>query len=142
MDRLVALALATLILAAGCAIAAPVSRSSRDLHVDNGTTKAITVLVDGAIVSTVAASQSTTIPESSLPAGDWTVEARLPGGRRIFRGQIAPSAVSQTTDPNGGTTMTGSGQRADLSCGRLDVWVGIPMLGPYPGSGTPGDCDG
>lgn len=142
MGRLPALALATLVLAVGCAIAAPASRLSRDLHVDNGTTKAVTILVDGAVVGTVAATQSAIIPESSLPAGDWSVEARLPGGKRIFRSQVAPSAVSQTTDPNGGTTMTGSGQRADLSCGRLDVWVGIPMLGPYPGSGTPGDCDG
>lgn len=142
MNRLFVLASATLVLAAGCAIAAPASRSSLDLHVDNGTTKTITILVDGAIVSTVAATQSATIPQSSLPAGDWTVEARLPGGRHIFRGQIMPSAVSQTTDPSGGTRMTGSGQRADLSCGRLDIWVGIPMLGPAPGPGTPGDCDG
>ena len=35
----------------------------------------------------------------------------------------------------------GSGARVDLSCGRLDVWVGPPMHGPFPAPGRPGDCD-
>jgi hypothetical protein len=42
---------------------------------------------------------------------------------------------------NGVTSMSGAGARADLSCGRLDVWVGAPMLGPAPDGGVPGDCE-
>ena len=34
----------------------------------------------------------------------------------------------------------GDAVRVDLSCGRLDIWSGPPLLGPPPGPGTPGDC--
>lgn len=117
---------------AGCG-----SSSGRDLHVENGTTRPITVLVGGAVVGTVPAGGSASFPEGSLPNGVWSVEARLPGGKRLLASQIDKSAVSQTD-----TSASGSGARVDLSCGRLDVWVGVPMLGPAPGPGTPGDCDG
>ncbi len=33
------------------------------------------------------------------------------------------------------------GARVDLSCGRIDIWSGTPMMGPAPGPGVPGDCD-
>jgi hypothetical protein len=36
--------------------------------------------------------------------------------------------------------LKGDGNRVDLSCGRIDVWAGPPLLGPAPGPGTPGDC--
>jgi hypothetical protein len=34
----------------------------------------------------------------------------------------------------------GDANRVDLSCGRLDIWSGPPLLGPAPGPGSPGDC--
>lgn len=136
VKRLLAVATATIVLVAGCGGSAP-STVSLDLHIENGTTKAITVLVDGATVSTVGAGQSATVSEATLPAGAWSVEARLPGGKSVLKSLVDRSSVSQTA--NGAS---GSGSRVDLSCGRLDVWVGIPMVGPAPGPGTPGDCDG
>jgi hypothetical protein len=93
--------------------------------------------VDGVLVATVAAGQSETVAEGRLPAGVWSVEARLPGGRTVLRADVDKSRASQT-DNSG----SGSGARVDLSCGRLDIWVGVPMLGPAPGPGAPGDCDG
>ncbi len=140
MRRRLALALVACLVTAspvaGCGML-PSASSARDLHVENGTTKAMTVLVDGAVVATVAAGMSATVAEGSLPAGVWSVEARLPGGRTVLRGQVDKSRASQTDN-----TGSGSGARVDLSCGRLDIWVGVPMMGPAPGPGTPGDCDG
>ena len=145
MQRLLALLAATIALATGCGgapsspSASPVASTapSRDLHVENGTSKAVTILVDDVIVSTVAAGQTATIAESELPGGVWFVSATLPGGRTILAGQIDWSVLSQTA-----TSSSGWGSRVDLSCGRLDVRVGVPMIGPAPGPGTPGDCDG
>ena len=121
---------------AGCGLL-PSSPSVRDHHVENGTTRAIGVLVDGVAVATVAAGQSATVAEGSLPGGVWSVEARLPGGRTVLRSRVDKSRASQTD-----TSGSGSGARVDLSCGRLDIWVGVPMMGPAPGPGAPGDCDG
>jgi len=129
-------AAAVLVLVAGCSLL-PSASPARDLHVENGTTKTMTVLVDGATVAMVPAGQEATVAEGSLPGGAWSVEARLPGGRTVLHGQVDKSYASQTA-----TSGSGSGLRADLSCGRLDVWVGVPMMGPAPGPGTPGDCDG
>lgn len=136
---LIAMVVASLVAACGDAATATVPL---DLHVENGTTEAITVLVDGREVGTVGPGTSTTIPAANLPSGDWTVEARLPGGRTILEGPVAPSVVQRTTQPDGHFSGSGSGQRVDLSCGRLDIWVGLPMIGPAPGPGSPGDCDG
>ena len=121
---------------AGCGLL-PSASSVRDLHVENGTTKTITLLVDGATVATVPAGQEATVAEGSLPGGVWSVEARLPGGKAVLEGEVDKGRVSQSDDSG-----SGSGLRADLSCGRVDVWVGVPMMGPAPGPGTPGDCDG
>lgn len=37
--------------------------------------------------------------------------------------------------------VTSPAVRVDLSCGRLDMWSGPPLLGPFPGPGTPSDCN-
>lgn len=121
----------------GCAVV----RAPVDLHVDNGTTQPITIVVNGSNVATVPPGRSTAIPAAVLPAGDWLVEARLPGGLVVLQGAIVPNAVSSTTGTDGASEQSGSGQRVDLSCGRLDIWVGGPMLGPVPGPGIPGDCE-
>jgi len=53
---------------------------------------------------------------------------------------VHPGDVWATTGPNGEGREKGDGVRVDLSCGRLDVWSGPPMIGPAPGTGSPGDC--
>jgi hypothetical protein len=140
--RLSAVAAVLAVVIAACASASPASPGLLDLHIENGLTSAVTVVVDGAVVGVVPAGQSVTFPTGRLPGGGWTVEARLPGGTSVVSFPVTPGAVTRTTDPNGHTSASGVGERADLSCGRLDVWVGAPMLGPAPLPGSPGDCDG
>ncbi len=112
--------------------APPSATATRDLHVDNGTTKPITLVVDGVVAATVPAGLSETVALDALPAGTWSVESRLPGGKAIAQAQIDKARAG----------LLGFGLRTDLSCGRLDLWIAVPMLGPAPGPGTPGDCDG
>ena len=114
-----------------------------EIQVVNDTKLVVTIAVNGADLGVVPAHEAATIPSSVLPAKPWSVEARSPSGRVLLTFKVQPGAVTRTTDSNGATTMTGAGSRADLSCGRLDVTVGGPMLGPppQPNPAAPGDCD-
>ena len=114
-----------------------------EIQVVNDTKLAVTIGVNGADLGVVPAHEATTIPSSALPAKPWSVEARSPSGRVLLAFTVQPGEVTRTTTPDGVTTMTGAGSRADLSCGRLDVTVGGPMMGPVhaPNAGAPGDCD-
>ena len=114
-----------------------------EIQVVNDTKLVVTIAVNGADLGVVPAHEAATIPSSVLPAKPWSVEASSPSGRVLLTFTVQPGAVTRTTDSNGATTMTGAGSRADLSCGRLDVTVGGPMLGPPPQSNpaAPGDCD-
>lgn len=110
------------------------------LAVSNGTTLPITVVVNGTPRRTVAVGKVETIPASELPPYPWQAEARFPSGRAIATLTVRPGDVLRTSAPFGGTTYRGDGVRVDLSCGRLDMWSGPPLLGPAPGPGAPGDC--
>jgi len=76
-----------------------------------------------------------------LPRQPWLVEARTPTGRVLSSMTVRPGDVWETTMPDGSTQMKGDAVRVDLSCGRLDMWSGPPLLGPAPGPGKTGDCD-
>ncbi len=114
------------------------------LSISNATTLAITLMVNG---KTVLVAEPGTrlgpIEDQQLPGAPWHVEALTPSGRVLLSMDVAPGDVWQTEEgPNGGTAHRGAGARADLSCGRLDVWSGPPMSGPAPPSSfPPGDCD-
>jgi hypothetical protein len=41
----------------------------------------------------------------------------------------------------GKAIVSGSSMWADLSCGRIGVWVGTPAEEPSLGPGAPGDCE-
>jgi hypothetical protein len=82
----------------------------------------------------------TTIPAARLPAKPWTDLRTAVMGRKLIDGVVEPASVTPTTGPNGESSSVSAGGRIDLSCGRLDVNVGAPMLGPPPGPGVPGDC--
>jgi hypothetical protein len=116
------------------------SASQNPLEVSNGTTVPITVVVDGEVVAVVAPLTTASIPASELPPLPWTISARTPSGRELGTMGLAAGDVAQTTGPDGQSSMRGAGLRVDLSCGRLDIWVGPPMVGPMPGPGNPGDC--
>jgi hypothetical protein len=134
------------VVAVGCASLIPTPPGSpafdAEIHVANGTNLVITIAVNGHAVG-VAPSGETIIPPGALPAKPWAVEAQSPTGRVLLSFEVGPGQVTTTTSPDGVTTMTGGGNRADLSCGRLDVYVGVRPLGPPPpeNPGVPGDCD-
>jgi len=105
------------------------------VQVSNGTTLVVTLVVNDETVATVASGANETIPASRLPSAPWRVEARSPSGRVLVSMTVHLGDVTVTSDG-----LRGVGSRVDLSCGRLDIWSGSPMIGPAPGSGSPGDC--
>jgi hypothetical protein len=124
---------------AGCV--PQLSAENPGLGVDNGTTLPVTITVNGARIDTIAPKTQRSIGPATLPAMPWSVQALSPSGRVLLELQVVAGAVSATTNPDGGISIRGAGNRVDLSCGRLDVYAGPPMLGPMPGPGIPGDCE-
>ncbi len=129
-------------LVAGCA--SPGASQVYAIGVSNGTTLTVAIVVNGRTVRTLAPGSGTTadgIPASELGPLPWSVEARSPSGRLLTTMTVHDGDVFATAMPGGGGTSRGDGARVDLSCGRLDIWVGPPLLGPVPGTGSPGDCE-
>ena len=135
-----------LIFAVGCAAPAATSTGSASLtaatplSLDNGTDLTLTVAVNGRPAAVSPAHSGHQAIERGLPPMPWRVELLSPSGRVVLALDVEASMVTSTTRPDGHTSMTGAAARADLSCGRLDVWVGPPLAGPPPGPGDPGDC--
>lgn len=124
-------------LAIGCGGIAP----DYTLHVSNATTLNVTITVNGAIVGVVAPKTEGSFPPTGLPALPWDVEARSASGRLLVAMPVAIGSVTDVSGPNGESSHTAPGARIDLSCGRLDLYVGhLPLIGPFPGPGQPGDC--
>jgi hypothetical protein len=111
------------------------------VSVSNATTIGVFVFVNGLFVTyhaagTCAGCQGDDgIPASILPPLPWQVDVRTPAGRAIVSAVIRSGDVEYMS-----AGARGDGSRVDLSCGRIDVWSGPPMLGPAPGPGIPGDC--
>src|SRR6266540_4650223 len=106
-----------------------------DLLISNQTSIPVAVVVNGTLVRAVQPHMQETIFVKDLPAQPWFVEARTSGGRVLSSMTVRPGDVWER-----GNEMKGDAVRVDLSCGRLDMWSGPPLLGPLPGPGTPGDC--
>ena len=120
---------------------APSTDPDYTLHVDNGTTLALTLVVNGQVIGVVAPRNAGVFPQAALPALPWAVEARSSSGRVVLALAVGVGSVSDTVEPNGGRQHVAPGARVDLSCGRLDMYAGdTAMLGPAPGRGVPGDC--
>jgi len=130
------------VFAVGCASGGtPAPTPPPGLSISNGTTLTVTLVVNGMPVATFARGTGRDpIPASELSALPWNVEARSPSGRVVASMTVHPGDVSATTGPNGEGGAKGDGVRVDLSCGRLDIWSGPPLIGPAPGTGSPGDC--
>jgi hypothetical protein len=106
------------------------------LSISNNTALAVTFLVNGQQVATVAPGVLIDpVAAVVLPPLPWAVEARSPSGRVLVSMTVHAGDVRI-----GSSSAQGDGARIDLSCGRLDIWAGPPMIGPPPGPGTPGDC--
>ena len=119
------------ILATACSMTQPAA----DLEISNQTTLVVTLVVNGTKVREVAPGAVERVVPGDMPPQPWNVEARSPGGRVLSAMTVRAGDVTRT-----GSSWKGDAQRVDLSCGRLDMWSGPPLLGPPPGSGIPGDC--
>lgn len=113
------------------------------LSISNGTTLPITLRVNGQRIGPFApGTQQDPIDPASLPPAPWHVEALTPSGRVLLTMDVKPGDVWRTTpDAQGRSSSRGAAARADLSCGRLDLWSVFPMGGPAPPQEfPPGDC--
>jgi uncharacterized protein YceK len=136
MLRLVALATGAVVLVGcGSLLPQPNPQPGAGISVANNTTLDVTILLNGSAIGRVRAGDAAEIPPGELPPLPWSVEARSPSDRLLVSMTVRPGDVDQE-----GNERRGTGGRVDLSCGRLDIWSGPPMLGPAPGEGVPGDC--
>lgn len=114
------------------------------LSIWNGTTLQITLIVNGQPMRTIQpGDRQDPVDRTGFPAPPWHVEARTATGRVLAEMDVVPEDIWCTTPgPDGHWGCRSAGDRADLSCGRLDLWAGMPMHGPMPPSSfPPGDCD-
>lgn len=124
------------LLAALVAACALLAGSPTELSYSNQTSIPVDLVVNGTKIATIAAGRDGKVPLSVLPPLPWNATAQTARGRTLASLIVRPGDVVK--DGNG---QRGVGIRADLSCGRLEIWSGPPLSGPAPGPGTPGDCD-
>jgi hypothetical protein len=135
------LVLAGCVAATGSATTAP--SSALKLSIGNWTTIPVTLVVNGAVVETVPAGGYEDPIKGDLPKLPWDVEVRSPSGRVLSSMTVHAGDYWATSMPDGGGAARGDAVRVDLSCGRVDLWYGTPMLGPgYEPSASYafGDC--
>jgi len=106
------------------------------LDIANGTSIAVSLVVNEVAVGQIAPGQSGEFKAAQLPRLPWNVEARTISGRPLVSLHVNEGDVMMSNDGS-----QGDAARVDLSCGRIDIWSGPPLAGPMPGPGTPGDCD-
>ena len=106
-----------------------------DLHVNNSTPLTVVVLVNGHEAGRVGRTEKA-FDVNELPSFPWSTELTTTTGRRLLTLAVDPANVGHAPGE-----VHGVADRVDLSCGRIDVWVGPPLGGPVPGPGKPGDCD-
>jgi hypothetical protein len=105
------------------------------LGVSNGTSIVVTVLVNGRVIVTLNPGEEKTqidTPVDPWPPLPWTIVTLSPS-RRVLS-TLTVSLTDYISDTSGRSS------RVDLSCGRLDVWVGPRPLGGTFIPGT-GGCD-
>lgn len=107
--------------------ASPSQRLEHPIVISNGTTRPITLLIDGQDFLTVPAESGATVPVATIPRLPFELEARLPSG------QVIGSRVMSEPE--------GSLLRVSLTCGVLDVWSGATQpLGPRPDPADDIEC--
>jgi hypothetical protein len=112
------------------------------LQVSNETTVLLALVVNGKVIGPVQPGAQLEFRSTDLRPLPWAAEVRLGTGRAVVSLTVRSGDVQIQRDSSGGITSEKSdGARADLSCGRIDLWSGAPLLGPARGPGTPGDCD-
>jgi hypothetical protein len=133
--RYLAMAGLCLVVAAGCSPGGVVPPGEMKLSIENGSTLTVTLVVNGTVIETIAPGQRDDVPAQRLPSLPWNAQVLSPSGRELLKLTVNAGDVRLTE-----SFSVGPGVRIDLSCGRIDLWSGVPLLGPMPGPGTPGDC--
>ena len=113
----------------------PVPDAQMSLTANNQSDRALELFVNDGKVADVPATTAITIPAADLQPLPWAVELRLPTGRALVTLTVTSGSVVRRAEGS-----TGVGNRADLSCGRVELYAVIPLGGPAPGAGRPGDC--
>jgi hypothetical protein len=124
------------LLAACQSVSGVVPPSEMTLSALNATTTPLVLAVNGIAVKDLQPGDQVEISADALPALPWAAEVRLPTGRPLLSLTVRFGDVDR-----GQVSLKGDAARVDLSCGRVDLWSGPPLLGPAPLPGTPGDCD-
>jgi hypothetical protein len=106
-----------------------------NVHVKNGTTLDVSIVVNGLSIGTLRAGDETTIESSRLPPLPWAVEARSPSGRVILPWNVAVGQIQKALDGSGASSAT-----ATLTCGVLRMWIGA-AIDPGPDPNPPDSCD-
>jgi hypothetical protein len=102
--------------------------------VNNATTVALTIAVNGTVVGSVAAGEIQNPIPTALPARPWTVEARSPSGRVLATLTVGPD--DRISDQAGVFNLE------FLACGQIGLWAGEPIGDePFPVGATPMPCD-
>jgi hypothetical protein len=128
-----------LVAAVGCSATDPtvVPNSQMSIGVTNGTSIEVELVVNGAPIRTIPPNSGPAEAQAGdLPPLPWHAVVTTVAGRTLVALDVNSGDVHRSAG-----NWTGVGHRVDLSCGRLDVYSGPPMLGPMPGPGIPGDCD-
>ena len=106
------------------------------LDVANGTSIEIRIKVNGTPITIQPPHTTGDFNYELLRALPWHVEAATTSGRTLLTLDVHSGDVYVIANGSGGAAA-----RVDLSCGRLDIYSGPPLLGPMPGSGASGDCN-
>jgi len=101
------------------------SSPSTPLSVWNDTDRIVRVLVNGVAVTVMNAKTEQDPIVAPLPELPWQIVVEAMDGTPLATATVAQSPSSY---------------RFDLSCGRIDIWSRVPVLGPPNGPGSPGDC--
>lgn len=112
-----------------------IAAADMSLDVSNGSTLNVSLMVNGIVIETVAAGRTDHLDATRLPTLPWNAQVSSSYGRVLLQLTVHAGDIHRDA-----TTTSGDAARVDLSCGRIDLWSGPPLLGPAPGSGTPGDC--
>ena len=111
------------------------------VHISNGTTLSLTVAINAHLVGVVDPGLDASFDTGSYP-GPWNVTLATESGRVIAGLTYQLSDIGTDFGGTNGESGIGVGQRLDLSCGTLDVYVGGPILGgTFIPSSSPGDCE-
>jgi hypothetical protein len=113
----------------------PVPDAEMSLTANNQSDRTLELFVNGSKITDVAATTQSTIEAHDLPPFPWAAELRLPTGRSLLALTVTSGSVVRLASGTGSV-----GTRVDLSCGRIELWAVIPLGGPAPGPGRPGDC--